>query len=82
MYDGLFLTQGAASVDDIELEVIEEYPLMKEMLLPTQSYILDCVGEIFPWTGKKSTVPSRNAAMSIAKKMVDARDFWVAPVKR
>eukprot|EP01102_Stenamoeba_stenopodia_P016463 TRINITY_DN575_c0_g3_i3.p1 TRINITY_DN575_c0_g3~~TRINITY_DN575_c0_g3_i3.p1 ORF type:complete len:1448 (-),score=605.83 TRINITY_DN575_c0_g3_i3:34-4377(-) len=74
--------EGAASVDDIELEVIEEYPLMKEMLLPSQSYILDCVGEIFPWTGKKSTVPSRNAAMSIAKKMVDARDFWVSPIKR
>lgn len=71
-----------ASLDELELEVIEEYPLMKEVLDTCESYILDCVGEVFPWTGKKSSVPSRNAAVSIAKKMIDARTFWCAPIKR
>lgn len=45
---------------------ITESPLVKDMLDPTFTYILDCETEIFIWVGKKSDWESKASGIMLA----------------
>jgi hypothetical protein len=47
--------------DEVLLTLVAEGAFPKEVLDSTQCFILDCVSEVFPWTGKKAPVALRNA---------------------
>ncbi len=48
-----------------EIAVVAEGRLLKEMLDPAECYILDCLCEMYVWTGHNSDIQLRNASMKL-----------------
>eukprot|EP01103_Thecamoeba_quadrilineata_P020850 TRINITY_DN918_c0_g1_i4.p1 TRINITY_DN918_c0_g1~~TRINITY_DN918_c0_g1_i4.p1 ORF type:complete len:1156 (-),score=372.66 TRINITY_DN918_c0_g1_i4:17-3484(-) len=72
-------------LDQILLDPIEDWPLLKECLEGTDSYVLDCLTEVYPWTGKKASVASKCAAVALATQISETRlksNCWTAPIRR
>ncbi|GAM27463.1 hypothetical protein SAMD00019534_106390 [Acytostelium subglobosum LB1] len=58
--------------------------LSKTMLQAGECYILDCVSEIFVWTGSASKLKMRNTALKMGSDMLESRrgSVWVAHCHR
>eukprot|EP00026_Physarum_polycephalum_P000343 Phypoly_transcript_00343.p1 GENE.Phypoly_transcript_00343~~Phypoly_transcript_00343.p1 ORF type:complete len:1625 (+),score=418.05 Phypoly_transcript_00343:184-5058(+) len=65
-----------------DINVVAEGRLLKEMLELTECYILDCVSEMYVWTGTNTDIKLRNAALKLANELMEPRNFWTAPVAR
>ena len=66
----------------IELNLVGDGPYPKELLQTTDCFILDCMTEIYPWTGKKANIKLRQLTLKKAQEMANERPFWVAEVDR
>jgi len=82
----LFRVEQSSSDDGdgiaVELVLVGDGPYPKEILSTEECFILDCMTEIYPWTGKKSNIKLRNVTIKKAKEMAEERPFWVAEVDR
>ncbi|EGG25050.1 villin [Cavenderia fasciculata] len=58
--------------------------LTKNMLEGNECYILDCVSEMFVWTGSASKLKVRNASLKLGSNMLESRrsSIWVAHCHR
>ncbi|EFA79149.1 villin [Heterostelium album PN500] len=58
--------------------------LSKNMLQGTDCYILDCVSELFVWTGSSSTLKIRNGSLKMGADMLEKRknNIWVSACHR
>ena len=74
--------EGNRNEGEVELQYHGDGPYPKEVLDTTSCFILDCVSEIYPWTGKKANTKLRNATVAKAKQLAEQRPFWVADVDR
>lgn len=74
---------SSGPLENPELQEIGCNKLLKEQLLPNETYVLDSATEVFCWTGKKSSPKAKTEGMKIAQKMLDLRtNFWTAPLRR
>eukprot|EP01132_Coremiostelium_polycephalum_P001564 gene1564-1983_t len=74
------LYRTAGINNDTELDLIKmDGRLSKAMLEPSECYILDCVSEMFVWTGSASKLKIRNMSLKMAAEMFSQRTFWTAP---
>jgi hypothetical protein len=60
----------------MQCEEIQERPLRKDMLLETDTYILELYNKIYAWQGKNASTAEKHACMNIAAKY---RKEWNKP---
>ncbi|KYQ96706.1 villin [Tieghemostelium lacteum] len=64
---------------DKELDLVPiQGRLSKTLLEPEECYILDCVSEMFVWTGTSSKLKVRNMTLKLANDMFAQRTCWTS----